>query len=43
MIFRNYIRKTCGFYVSEYNLAKILLPNILTKIEKVVKIDTILN
>ena len=43
MIFRNYIRKTCGFYVSEYHMATMLLPHIVTKIEKGVKIDTILN
>ena len=43
MIFRNYIRKTCGFYVSEYHLATMLLPHIVTKVEKGVKIDTILN
>ena len=43
MIFRNYIRKTCGFYVSEYHLVTMLLPHIVTKVEKGVKIDTILN
>ena len=43
MIFRNYIRKTCGFYVSDYHMATMLLPHIVTKIEKGVKIDTILN
>ncbi len=43
MIFRNSIRKTCGFYVSEYHMATMLLPHIVTKIEKGVKIDTILN
>ena len=43
MIFRNYIRKTCGFYVSEYHMVTMLLPHIVTKIEKGVKIDTILN
>ena len=43
MIFRNYIRKTCGFYVSEYHMVTMLLPHIVTKVEKGVKIDTILN
>ncbi len=43
MIFRNCIRKTCGFYVSEYHMVTMLLPHIVTKIEKGVKIDTILN
>lgn len=43
MIFRNYVRKTCGFYVSEYHMATMLLPHIVTKVEKGVKIDTILN
>lgn len=43
MIFRNYIKKTCGFYVSEYHMVTMLLPHIVTKIEKGVKIDTILN
>lgn len=43
MIFRNYIRKTCGFYVSEYHMVTMLLPHIVTKIEEGVKIDTILN
>ncbi len=43
MIFRNYIRKTCGFYVSEFHLVTMLLPHIVTKVEKGVKIGTILN
>lgn len=43
MIFKNYIKKTCGFYVSEWHLVTMLLPHIVTKVEKGVKIDTILN
>ena len=43
MIFRNCVRKTCGFYVSEYHLVTMLSPHIVTKVEKGVKIDTILN
>lgn len=42
MIFRDNVRKTCGFYVSEYHLVTMLLPHIVTKIEKGEKIDAIL-
>lgn len=43
MIFKNNVRKTCGFYVSEWHLVTMLLPNIVSKVEKGVKIDTILS
>ena len=43
MIFRNSVRKTCGFYVSEFHLVTMLLPNIVTKVEKGTQIDTLLN
>lgn len=42
MIFKN-VRKTCGFYVSDWHLVTMLLPHIVTKVEKGVKVDTILN
>lgn len=43
MIFRNNVRKTCGFYVSEWHLVTMLLPHIVTKVEKGIEIDTLLN
>ena len=43
MIFRNCVRKTCGFYVSEYHLVTMLLPHIVTKVDKGKSIHTILN
>lgn len=43
MIFRNNIQKTCGFYVSEFHLVTMLLPHIVTEVEKGTKIDAILN
>lgn len=42
MIFKN-VRKTCGFYVSDWHLVTMLLPHIVTKVEKGIKVDTILN
>ena len=43
MLFREKILKTCGFYVSEFHLATMLLPHIVTEIEKGTKIETLLN
>lgn len=43
MIFRNRVKKTCGFYVSEWHLVTMLLPHLVTKIEKGIKIDTLLS
>ena len=43
MLFRDNIQKTCGFYVSEYHLVTMLLPHIVTEIEKGTKIEAILS
>ena len=43
MLFRDNIQKTCGFYVSDFHLVTMLLPHIVTEIEKGTKIDAILN
>ncbi len=43
MLFKNNIQKTCGFYVSEFHLVTMLLPHIVTEVEKGTKIEAILN
>lgn len=41
MFYKENIQKTCGFYVSDFHLVTMLLPHIVTEIEKGTTIDAI--
>lgn len=43
MISKNYIKKTCGFYISEWHLVTMLLPHIANSVENGEKVETLLN
>lgn len=43
MYMNDNIQKTCGFYVSDFHLVTMLLPHIVTEIEKGTKIYAIMN
>jgi hypothetical protein len=43
MISRNYIKKNCGFYISEWHFVTMLLPHIVNEVENGIKVETLLN
>lgn len=43
MIFKENMKKTCGFYVSDFHFVTMLLPHIENKIENGIQIKTLLN